>query len=366
MMKLRPSLSYTLARSIRISTIAVLGLLVGACSSSDSSDNNNGGGDTDPATTEPGEVPVVDVEVVELETVEFIPPATATENLYETLVASGEFTRLLALYERAGISDSLKGSEAMTLFAPTDAAFDALDVAIGNGVLDSFTAAELADRLQYHAVLANALDSTALRDIDGQALEMANGLPAAFTINADGDLMINNATLTIPGSVGSNGIAYTIDTVLTPPVRVTDPNENIPAPTTDDISTFLLRQTNYSIMLNLIEQAGMTELLQEDNGGLGWTLFIAPNASFEQGEEDVFELDMNGAMELVQRHLYPGTLTTEQMQEGDLVMSSGSVSIVRDATTGLSVGGATIVGRDRVVGNGIIQFIDKPLVSTGS
>lgn len=364
-MNLRSVLTRVLSRSVRVLTIAAIGLLIGACSSSDSSSAD--ADSADPTTVEPGEVPVIDEPVVELEPEEFTPPASVTANLYETLLANGMFTRALELYERAGITDSLEGTEPMTLFAPTDAAFTELDLAIGAGVVDTFTAAELADRLQYHSIPGNALNSEALRAIAGQAVDTGNGLPAAISLGDNNELMINSATLTLTDIVTSNGILHVIDAVLTPPARITDPNENIPAPTTVDISTSLLTQPDYSILLNLIERAGMAELLQEDNGGLGWTLFAVPDSAFESSEEDVFGLDMDGAMLLVQRHLYPGTLGTADMQEGELFMSAGSVDIVIDAETGLrTVGGAIIVGRDRVVGNGIIHYVDRPLVSTGS
>ncbi len=360
----RPFFTRALIRSIRFSAIAVASMAFVACSSSGGSSAGNG--DADPANTQPGDVPVISVPVVEIDAEEFTPPAGVTMDIHDTLVASGTFTRFLALFDNAGIADMLKGSEAITLFAPTDDAFADLDVAIGQGVLATFTAADLDDRLRYHSVLDSAVDSTALRSIAGQALTTGNGLPAAISISASGELIINSSTITSADILASNGIVHVIDTVLTPPVRITDPNDNIPPPTTTDISTLLLERSDYSTLLNLIEQAGLTELLQQDNDGLGWTLFAPSDEAFERGELDVFELDMAGATRLLQRHLYSGRLTTAEMVEGELAMSGGSVDVVRDAQTVLSVGGATIVGRDRQLGNGIIHYVDRPLLPAGS
>lgn len=360
----RPFLTRALFRSIRFSAIAVASMAFGACSSS--GDSSAGNGHADPADTQPGEVPVISVPVVDIDVEEFTPPDSVEMNLHDSLVVIGTFTRFLALFDIAGLSDMLKGSDAITLFAPTDDAFADLDVAIGQGVLATFSVAELDDRLRYHSVLDSAVDSTALRSIAGQALTTGNGLPAAISISDSGDLMINSSTITSADILASNGIVHVIDTVLTPPVRITDPNENIPPPNTSDIASLLLEQSDYSTLLLLIEQAGMTELLQQDNGSLGWTLFAPSDEAFERGELDVFELDMAGATRLVQRHLYSGRLTTAEMVEGELAMSGGSVDIVRDAETGLSVGGATIVGRDRQVGNGIIHYVDRRLLPAGS
>jgi uncharacterized surface protein with fasciclin (FAS1) repeats len=364
-MTLRPFFTRALIRSARVTVIATAGMLLSACSGGGG--NSGGEENVDPANTLPGEAPVIVVPVVELEPEEFTPPASATMNLYETLESTGNFTRLLALYEKAGIIASLQGSETMTLFAPTDEAFTELDVAIGQGVLDTFTVAEVDDRLRYHSILDIALDSTALREYAGQALSMGNGLPAAFSINDSGELLINSSIVTTANIATTNGILHIVDTVLTPPVRITDPNDNIPPPTTTDIASLLLEQSDYSTLLTLIEQAGVTELLQQDNGGLGWTLFAPSDAAFERWEQDAFELSMEDATQLVRLHLYNGQLTTADMVAGELVMSGGSsVDIVLDAETGLSVGGAKIVGRDRVVGNGVIHYVDMPLVPAGS
>ncbi len=363
-MTTRPFFTRALIRSIRFSVIAAASMAFSACSSSDSPSSRSVL--ADPANTLPGDVPIITVPVVEIEAEDFTPPATASMNLYDTLVASGSYTRLLALFDIAGITNMLKGSDAITLFAPTDDAFADLDVAIGQGVLATFTAPELEDRLRYHSVLDSALDSAALRSIAGRALATGNGLPAAISINASNELMINSSTFISADILASNGILHVIDTVLTPPVRITDPNDNIPPPTTADIASLLLEQSDFSTLLLLIEQAGMTELLQQDNEGLGWTLFAPSDEAFARGELDVFQLDMEGATRMVQRHLYPGRLTTAEMVEGELAMSAGSVDIVRDAETGLSVGGATIVGRDRQAGNGIIHYVDRRLLPAAS
>ena len=162
-------LTRTLIRSFRFSMIAVASLVLSACSSSSDStaDNDN----TNPANTLPGEVPVISVPVVEIDAEEFTPPATVSANVHDILVASGTFTRFLALFDIAGIADVLEGAEAITLFAPTDDAFAELDVAIGQGVLATFTVAELDDRLRYHSVLEGALDSSVLRSIAGHNLQ---------------------------------------------------------------------------------------------------------------------------------------------------------------------------------------------------
>jgi len=145
-----------------------------------------------------------------------------------------------------------------------------------------------------------------------------------------------------------------------PDVPIVDPNDNIPPPTTDDIATTLLMRSDYSTLLFVVERAGLTEVLQTDNSGEGWTLFAPSDIAFGAGD-DVSQLTTEESAELVQLHLFPGTVASTDLREGLLSMSLGSVE-VQFTDTGIKVGEATIVGRDRVVGNGIIHFVDSVLV----
>ena len=53
-------------------------------------------------------------------------PTAAAGDLAATLQASGQFTKFLAAAEKTGLGALLKGTRELTLFVPTDVAFDAL------------------------------------------------------------------------------------------------------------------------------------------------------------------------------------------------------------------------------------------------
>ena len=360
-MAFRPQSNRSIATVARC--IAALGaclVLLQACSSSDGA----GSATTDPSALMPGDVPEITADVVELAPDDFAEPSGSDIDVYNTLIGMGDFSRLIALVDRAGLTNALTAENNVTFFAPTDAAFISLEAVIGEGVVDTFSVAELQDRLQYHLVQTGALNAVALASFDGRALEMANELPAAISVNSEGSVMINGATVTTENLPASNGFIHVIDAVLTPPARVSDPNENIPPPTDIDIATTLLQVTDYSILLNLIETGGLTDALQEDNNGEGWTLFAPSDTAFENGNQDVFSLDAPGAAQLVGLHLFSGRLASADIQPGELTMSQGVVDVIV-TDDGFTVGGATIVGRDRVVGNGIIHFVDTPLTPAG-
>lgn len=134
------------------------------------------------------------------------------KNIVQVAVGSPDHSTLVAALEAAEYQNVLVNAGPFTVFAPTNAAFDALP----EGTLEDLTKAEnqsvLRDILEYHVFIGGYRMSYFK---DGQILGMANGDNAS--ISKEGDkVMINGAEIkaTVPTS---NGIVYVIDKVLLPP-----------------------------------------------------------------------------------------------------------------------------------------------------
>ena len=168
-------------------------LLVGACSS-DSDDESSS------ATEAPAETTAAPAE----------DEAAPESNIVETAVAAGDFTTLVTAVEAADLAGTLSGEGPYTVFAPTDAAFDALPA----GTLDDLLAdpEALANVLTYHVVDGDVMAADLS---DGMEVEALNG--ETLTISIDGDTVkVNDATVTTADIVTSNGVIHVIDTVLVP------------------------------------------------------------------------------------------------------------------------------------------------------
>lgn len=121
-----------------------------------------------------------------------------------------ELSTLLDLVaDREAILNSLSDPEGtFTVFAPTNAAFDA--------ALEAFpdlTEEEITEILTYHVLTAQVL-STDLSD--GQTAETLQGEDITVTINDDG-VQINNANVVTADLAGTNGVVHIIDAVILPP-----------------------------------------------------------------------------------------------------------------------------------------------------
>jgi uncharacterized surface protein with fasciclin (FAS1) repeats len=128
-------------------------------------------------------------------------------------VASGneDFSTLVAAVGAADLVETLSGEGPFTVFAPTDAAFEALP----EGVLDALLLEENKDTLvkilTYH-VVAGEVTSDQLTAGDVPTVE---GQTVAVT--TDGGVQVNGANVVAADVEASNGVIHVIDTVLLPP-----------------------------------------------------------------------------------------------------------------------------------------------------
>lgn len=145
------------------------------------------------------------------EEVSNIPPLNEN-NIVSIAVRSEDHTTLVAAIKAADYVTSVAASGPLTVFAPTNAAFDKLPEGTVETLVKPENVATLRQILQYH-VTTSALDKQWLKD--GQTLGMANGKKT--TVHVEGDTVkINDATI-VASIPASNGIVHVVDTVLLPP-----------------------------------------------------------------------------------------------------------------------------------------------------
>lgn len=147
----------------------------------------------------------------------FTSMAFAQTTVVDIIVNSPDHTTLEAAVIAAELDDDLSGEGPFTVFAPTDAAFDALPEGTVNTLLQDPTGA-LAEILLYHVVGAKAL-STDLSD--GQMITTLEGTDVTVTLS-EGNVFINEAQVTIADLEADNGVVHVIDAVLTPSTAISE------------------------------------------------------------------------------------------------------------------------------------------------
>lgn len=132
-------------------------------------------------------------------------------NVVQVAVGSPDHTTLVTAVKTAGLVDALSNAGPFTVFAPTNAAFDALPAGTVESLLKPENRDALASILEYH-VAVGVYSPAKLSD--GQVLGMVNGSNVTFHVNGD-QVMINDAK--IVGTVqAANGLVCVIDKVIQP------------------------------------------------------------------------------------------------------------------------------------------------------
>ena len=168
------------------------------------------------------------------------PPADMADgsSAYDVIANSTDHTVLLAAIDAADLADTLDDpavTEGFTIFAPTDAAFEAAFAASGT------TAADLTEQaITYHVVAGTQTDVAisdavtaaeatpdtpfTLDSVAGPALtfELSDTAPAGISVVDGVDVSADLGTGIAPGGDAGVGLVYSIDMVLTAPVEDVD------------------------------------------------------------------------------------------------------------------------------------------------
>lgn len=139
----------------------------------------------------------------------------ADKNLAETAVGAGTFSTLVAAAKAAGLVGALTGEDALTVFAPTDAAFAKLPAGTVESLLKPENKAKLADILKYHVVAGRVYSSAA---VAAKSAETLQGSTIKISVTDKG-AMVNESKLVKTDIDASNGVIHVIDAVLLPPAK---------------------------------------------------------------------------------------------------------------------------------------------------
>jgi uncharacterized surface protein with fasciclin (FAS1) repeats len=138
-------------------------------------------------------------------------------DIVDTAVAA-KFTKLVDAVKAAELVDTLKGKGPFTVFAPTDAAFEA----VGEEKLGKLlkNKKQLTAILTYHVVAGEILAKDAVAAAkDGKSVKTVQGDEIKLSLE-DGKVKLNGtATVTKTDIKVSNGVIHVIDAVILPPSK---------------------------------------------------------------------------------------------------------------------------------------------------
>ena len=128
-------------------------------------------------------------------------------------VKSPDHKTLVAAVQHIKYEDVLSNAGPFTVFAPTDAAFNALPAGTLDELLKPENKEKLQDILEYHVAVGVFQPD---KMSNGRKLNMANLKDTQFAVGEDGAVSINGAKV-LGVAEAANGIVVVIDRVLLPP-----------------------------------------------------------------------------------------------------------------------------------------------------
>jgi uncharacterized surface protein with fasciclin (FAS1) repeats len=151
---------------------------------------------------------------------------TENQTIAEIAQASPNLSTLVTALQAADLVETLNGEGPFTVFAPTNAAFDALFAQLPPGSFDALLAnrTALTAILTYHVVPG---EYSAAQVGSQSSLPTVQGSPLAVTALPGGVVRVDEATVILPDIQASNGVIHVIDAVVVPPVG----NATTPTPT---------------------------------------------------------------------------------------------------------------------------------------
>jgi uncharacterized surface protein with fasciclin (FAS1) repeats len=141
------------------------------------------------------------------------PGLVANGSIATTLKSSGHFTILSKALDEAQLTKVLAATPGLTLFAPTDEAFNALPPAQLTALMSPDNAPVLQKVLIYHLVNLS-LDSSKIKGSKGQVPSVET---SKLSLDGSGDVLkVNDADIIQADVKASNGIIQVVDKVLIP------------------------------------------------------------------------------------------------------------------------------------------------------
>lgn len=276
------------------------------------------------------------------------PPAETT--VVDIIVESELHTILEAAVIAADLATTLSGEGPFTVFAPTDAAFEALMAAFGVTAEELLEYPELTNVLLYHVVAGQALASDLS---DGQQITTLLDADVVVSITADG-VFINQAQVIVADVTAGNGVVHVIDAVLLPPT-----------PPSNTVVDIIVNSDDHTLLEAAVIEAGLVEALS----GEGPFTVFAPNDAAVVAltealgitAEELLALPNLG--EILQYHVVGASAYAADLTDGQMITTLlGEDVTVSITAEGVMINNAMVIVADIAADNGVVHVIDAVLL----
>jgi len=277
-------------------------------------------------------------------------------SIAEIAASDENFSTLVTALDAAGLVETLAGEGAFTVFAPTNAAFEALGDALNDVLADSDLLTQV---LLYHVVDGKVMSPDALA-LAGSEVETLSGDKITLSIEGE-SLYINDAMVTAVDIEASNGVIHVIDAVLLPPADDMGAEMSDAPGTIVDIA---VADERFTTLVTALQQAELVETLAGEGD---FTVFAPTNDAFAAlGDTlDAVLADNELLTKVLLYHVLSGSVFSETaltLDGQEVETLSGDKFAVSVMDGNLYINDAMVIIADIEASNGVIHVIDAVLV----
>lgn len=269
------------------------------------------------------------------------------ETVVDLAIDNG-FTSLTAAVVKAELLPNLTDPLAsLTVFAPTNAAFNNLATALGVTVNDLLNLPNLADILTYHVLGAEVASSTITNGQIVQPISATNTLK--LTVKTTGDVFVNQAQVTTADLLADNGTVHVLNAVV------------LPAETVVDVAI----NNGFTSLTAAVVKAELLPALTDPLATL--TVFAPTNTAFDNlatalGTNLAGVLASPNLTEILTYHVLGTEVTSAQLVDNTNVPTLNGQTVLVMTMPTVMINEANVTMADVQADNGVVHVIDAVLL----
>ena len=290
------------------------------------------------------------------------PTPTPMMNIVEIASSNPDFSTLVMALQKANLVSALEGNGPFTVFAPSNAAFDAFLTANNFASLDDVPVNVLTQVLLNHVVGVKAMSTDLTTGyVATLATESTTDNPINLYIDLSNGVTLNGSSMVSTADIeASNGVIHAVSMVIGLPTVVTHAIANpmfstlVEALSRTDLSTDLVAALSGTGPFTVFAPTNdaFNDLL---NSNASWNnISDIPAATLEA----VLTYHVVAGANVLSNTLTNGQNVTALSGDSFTINISGSGASITDANSGIS----NIIATDVQAANGVVHVIDQVIL----
>ena len=267
------------------------------------------------------------------------------ETVADIAIDNGFTTLVTAVVQEELFPVLTNPTSSLTVFAPSNSAFDELALKLGVSLTDILALPNLADILTYHVIGSEVVSSALTNGQIVQPVSTTNTIKVS--VNNDG-VFANQSKVITADITSANGVVHVISEVV------------LPSETVIDVAI----DNGFTSLTAAVAQEGLLSTLTNPHGE--FTVFAPTDAAFDE-LATALGTDLNGVLanpgltNILLYHTLDTRVLSSDLSSGSVTTLSGQ-NITVDLTMGVMINDANVTTADVLADNGVVHILDKVLL----